>query len=210
MIAELWIRKEDYMKEIYVYGASGHGLVVADIAKACGYEEIIYIDDRKNKYASFGEIKEKNDIPIAFGIGVNTVRKKLFDKVESAGFKIVTLIHPTATISQDVMIEKGTVVMPNVVINANSTIGCGVILNTSSIIEHDSKIGDFVHISPNAALAGDVIIKDNSHIGIGSSIIQGITIGKDCIIGAGSVVVNNIENKKLCYGNPCRVMKDIE
>lgn len=27
-------------KSIYIYGASGHGLVVADIARACGYEKI--------------------------------------------------------------------------------------------------------------------------------------------------------------------------
>ena len=28
-------------KSIYIYGASGHGLVVADIAQACGYEDTL-------------------------------------------------------------------------------------------------------------------------------------------------------------------------
>ena len=39
------------MKSIYIYGASGHGLVVADIAKACGYKDIIFIDDGDNQMA---------------------------------------------------------------------------------------------------------------------------------------------------------------
>ena len=44
------------MKSIYVYGASGHGLVVADIAKACGYNNILFIDDGENEYLSFDEV----------------------------------------------------------------------------------------------------------------------------------------------------------
>jgi len=146
------------MKSIYIYGASGHGLVVADIAKACGYEEIIFIDDGENKYPSFDEVKEKNNIPLAFGIGVNTVRKKLFDKVEAMGFEIATLIHPAVTVSPSVTIGNGTVIMPQVVINAKSAIGNGVILNTSCVIEHENAIEDFVHISPNVALGGNVSV----------------------------------------------------
>lgn len=197
------------MKSIYIYGASGHGLVVADIAKACGYEDIIFIDDGNNKYPTFEDIKNTKHIPIAFGIGINTIRKKLFEKVSACGFEIVSLVHPSAIVSSNVTIDMGTVVMPNVVINAKSTIGRGVILNTSSIIEHENVIEDFVHISPNVALAGEVTIKESTHIGIGSNVIQGITVGKNCIIGAGSVIVKNIEKNKLCYGNPCKIIKEI-
>ena len=196
------------MKSIYIYGASGHGLVVADIAKLCGYEEIIFIDDGENSYPSFEDIKENKHIPITFGVGNNTIRSKLFEKAKNCDFRIVTLIHPSSVISSSVRIGEGTVVMPNVVINSNATIGNAVILNTSSIIEHECTIDDFVHISPNVALAGNVTIGQSSHIGIGSSIIQGKIIGSNCIIGAGSVVVKNINNFKKAYGNPCKV-KDI-
>jgi len=195
------------MNPIYIYGASGHGLVVADIARACCYDEIIFIDDGDNPHQSFSDIKSKNSIPLAFGIGSNSVRKKLFEIVESHGFDIITLVHPSATISNSVILGRGSVVMAQVVINAYSKIGEGAILNTSSVIEHENIIGTFVHISPNVALAGDVKVDQNTHIGIGSSVIQGITIGKNCIIGAGSVVVKNISNNTLAYGNPCKVIR---
>ena len=196
------------MKQIFIYGASGHGLVVADIAKTCGYEKIIFIDDGNNSYPTFEDIKNKNVIPMAFGIGNNTIRKKLFDQLKIHHFNMPPLIHPSAIIAPSVDIGEGTVVMPQVVVNAKSQIGKGVILNTSSVIEHENSIEDFVHISPNVALAGNVTIKEQTHIGIGSCVIQGIKIGKNCTIGAGSVVIRNIKNENLAYGNPCKVVKE--
>ena len=50
------------MKSIYIYGASGHGLIVADIAKACGYTDILFIDDGNNEYPTFKDIKRIGDI----------------------------------------------------------------------------------------------------------------------------------------------------
>ena len=197
------------MKSIYIYGASGHGLVVADIARACGYDNIIFIDDGKNIYPTFEDITINNNIPITFGIGSNSIRAKLFEKAKNNGFQIVSLIHPSSIISPSVSIGIGTVIMPNVVVNANAKIGDGVILNTSCAIEHECIIEDFVHISPNVALAGNVKVEKFTHIGIGSSVIQGKIIGSYCIIGAGSVVVRNISNFKKAYGNPCKEIEEI-
>lgn len=197
------------MKSIYIYGASGHGLVVADIARACGYDDIIFIDDGDNEYPSFEDIKKTNHILIAFGIGTNTIRAKLFDKVKVNGFRILTLIHPSSIISSSVTIDEGTVIMPNVVVNANTIIGKCTILNTSCVIEHECIIEDFAHISPNVSLAGDVKVGKYTHIGIGSSVIQGISIGSNCIIGAGSVVVKNMKDNIKAYGNPCKIIEEI-
>jgi UDP-N-acetylbacillosamine N-acetyltransferase len=192
------------MMSIYIYGASGHGLVLADIAMACKYDNIIFIDDGNNEYLSFEDVKNNSDIPIALAIGNNKIRKKLFDRVAENGFEIISLIHPTAIISSSATIGIGTVVMSNVVVNANSQIGDGVILNTGCIIEHENTIDDFVHISPNVALAGNVSVGQFTHIGIGSNVIQGIIIGKNNIIGGGSVVIENVRNNKTLVGVPAR------
>lgn len=198
------------MKQIYIYGASGHGLVVADIARACGYDEIIFVDDWNNKFQSFEQISLNTNIPMAIGIGSNKTRKKLFEKAKLSGFELVTLEHPGSIVSPSAVIGEGSVVMPLVVVNAKAQIGNGVILNSGCVIEHECIIEDFVHVSPAAALAGNVIVGELTHIGIGSNVIQGISIGSNCIVGAGSVIVKNIKNNKKAYGNPCKEIGENE
>jgi UDP-N-acetylbacillosamine N-acetyltransferase len=101
-------------KRIYIYGASGHGLVVADVAKSCGYEDIVFLDDDKSKgFLTFDDIKENRDYHIAFGIGNNQIRAKLYKKVKENGFFTPILIHPSSIISSSAKIEEGTVIMPN-------------------------------------------------------------------------------------------------
>ena len=197
------------MKEIFIYGASGHGLVVADIAKACGYDKIIFIDDGKRDYKNFEEIKEQTHIPIALGIGDNWIRERIFNKLQSFGFSMPVLIHPSSIISSSCVIEEGSVVMPNVVLNARAHIGKGAILNTGSIVEHECCIEDFVHISPNVALAGNVSIGRLTHVGIATCVIQGMSIGEKSLIGAGSVVVSSLPSHKVCFGNPCKVVRGL-
>ena len=184
--------------------------MVADIARVCGYDDVIFVDDGDNEYPLFEDIKRTSGIPVAFGIGNNAIRAKLFEKVQNSGFEIVSLTHPSAIISSSVTIGKGTVIMPNVVVNAKATIGNGVILNSSCVVEHECMIDDFVHISPNVALAGNAKVGKFTHIGIGSNVIQGIIIGNNTVIGTGSTVVKNIGNFKKAYGNPCREIEDIK
>ena len=185
-------------KKIYIYGASGHGLVIADIARDNGYDEIVFLDDASE--CKFSPELEKADIIIA--IGDNKTRQKISQKVEDVGFEIVNLIHKSAVVSESAVIEKGVVVMPNAVINAKACIKEGAIINSGAVIEHECVIGKFAHISPNAALAGNVSVGEFTHVGIGSSVIQGINIGKNCIIGAGSVVVRDIKDGIKAYGVP--------
>ena len=191
--------------KIYIYGASGHGKVVADVAKSTGYKEIIFLDDN-------GEFKFSPDLPkfpVIIAIGDNKIRANLQKKVLNAGFEIATLIHETAVVSQSAKIDKGTVIMPNVVVNSDAVIGDGVILNSACVIEHDCKIGKFAHISPNSALAGGAEVGEFTHIGIGSSVIQKIKIGANSIIGAGSVVIKDIDENCLAVGVPAKVIKRI-
>lgn len=188
---------------LYIYGNGGHAKVVADIARANGYDNLIFLDN--NSDMKFNSNLPKH--PIIIAIGNALIRQKLQNLVLSSGFELITLIHPTAVIGSDVIIGNGSVVMPRAIINANSIIGNGVIINSGAIVEHDCIIGNFAHICPGAALAGGVNIGERTWIGIGSSIIQGIKIKSDITIGAGSVVVSDIDSGSIAYGNPCKVRR---
>lgn len=196
------------IKSIYIYGKSGHGSVVEEIALINGYENIIYVDDDiyKSNVLQYDKNLDKN-IPFALGIGDNRIRQKIAKKLIQDGFNLATLIHPSAVISKNVNIKTGSVVMALCIVNANAKIGVGVILNSGCVIEHDCEIGDFAHISPNASLAGAVSIGKMTHVGIGSCVKECINIGEHCIIGAGSVVLKKVENHTICAGVPSKFIR---
>ena len=197
------------MSRLAVYGASGHGKVVADIAHRNGYKEIVFIDDGDNTFMNFETFTSEftNILHIVLGIGDNKIRAKVYEKVCEAGYEIITLIDPSAIIAPSVEIGNGTVIMPGVIINADARIGKGSILNSGSVIEHDCIIGNFTHLSPNIALAGGVEVGEMTHLGIGSCVLQNIKIGSEVLVGAGSVVVKNIEENSTVLGNPAKKLK---
>lgn len=186
--------------KIYIYGAGGHGLVVADCAIACGFKEIVFLDDKFGLKFSPNLVKA----PIIIAIGENKTRQNLSDVVKKAGFNQISLIHPSAVVSPSAVIKSGVVIMPNAVINARAIINEGAIINSGAIIEHECVIGEFSHISPNAALAGRVNVGARTHIGMGANVIQCVNIGSDCTIGAGSVVLKDIANNSKAYGVPAK------
>lgn len=196
--------------DIAIFGASGHGKVVAEIAEACGYTlKAVYDDDSAGKHIFETPATEfqKTLLPVALGIGSNNARQLVHERLKGEGVSIATLIHPSAFISPRAGVGAGTVIMPRVVINAQARIGEGVILNTGCIIEHDCVIGDFSHVSPRAALAGNVVVGARSHIGIGACIIQGVVIEEDVTVGAGAVVIGNVPKGSTVVGNPARIIK---
>lgn len=137
-------------------------------------------------------------------IGDPKIRIKLFKILEEIGFQVPNIIDLTATVSDNVNLEKGIFVGKNAVINVGSSIRKGAIINTASIIEHDCFIREYSHIAPGAVLCGEVQVGANTHIGARSVIIQQVKIGSNAIIGMGSVVLKDIEDDVLAYGNPCK------
>ncbi|MDR3026318.1 acetyltransferase [Chryseobacterium sp.] len=193
---------------MYLFGASGHGKVIADIATANDIKIKAFIDQDITKNECYG-FPVLNNLPedeekLIISIGNNFTRKKISEKIKN---EIGILIHPKSIISGSVKIEPGTVVMGGVVINSDTVVGKHCIINTNASVDHDCVIEDFVHISPNSALAGGVEIGEGSQIGIGASVIQGIKVGKWCIIGAGAVIINDIPDYSVVVGNPGRIIK---
>lgn len=200
--------------KLLIIGASGHGKVVADIAlKMNRWESIAFLDDDEGINISMGikVIGTSDEIltyiqeyEIFVGVGDNTARQKIYEKLEKVGASIPILIHPSAVLGEKVEIGVGTVVMAGTVINCCTEIGKGSIINTASTIDHDNNIEAFVHISPGAHLAGTVRVGQGTWLGIGSVVSNNINISSGCKIGAGSVVVKDITDSGTYIGVPAR------
>ncbi len=195
--------------KLMILGASGHGKVIADIARLAGYEEIAYLDDAPDTavptagtVADHKRFLDSHDFIVA--IGNNAIRERITKMLKNSNAALATLIHPAATIGSNVTIGEGTVVMAGAVINADASVGNGAIVNTCSSIDHDCTVGDFTHVSVGSRLAGTVTVGERTMIGAGAVVINNRSICADCMIGAGAVVVENIKESGTYVGVPAK------
>lgn len=201
------------MKTIAIVGASGHGKVVADIAKKLNYEIIFFLDDNKTGEFCGYEIKgkfsdfNKYNCDFCVAIGNSSVRRNLCEQLFSAKKKMPALIHPNAVVAEGVKIEDATVVMAGSVINPWAKIGKASIINTCSSVDHDCAVGDYSHISVGAHLAGSVLLEENVWVGAGATVSNNVNICSNVLIGAGAVVVKDINESGTYIGVPAKKIK---
>jgi UDP-N-acetylbacillosamine N-acetyltransferase/acetyltransferase EpsM len=205
---------------IIVWGAGGHGRVVAEVALSAGFRVVGFVDADPRKLGSpvggsgLAVVATERDFlddrttwsttAVALGIGDNAARVRAMAFLPAA--LLPPLVHPSAVVSPTARLGAGTVVMPNVTVNADAITGEGVILNSGCIVEHDCRLATGVHVSPGAILAGAVCLEQESWVGAGATVIPGCSVGARTIIGAGSVVVSDVPPDSTFVGVPARAI----
>lgn len=202
---------------LLIFGAGGHAKVASDCAReeyprqimlsgdtAEGqWRDVPIIPQSKKSLAEWKEI-----CPRAFvAIGNADIRERVTLSLETEGFALVTLIHPSATVSSSAGLGAGTLVCPKAVINADVRTGKGCIVNTGAIVEHECEIGDFSHVSPGAVLGGGVILGEHCWICLGAAISNHLKIGSHSTVGAGAAVLSSVPDHVLAAGVPARICK---
>ncbi|MBN1574891.1 MAG: acetyltransferase [Deltaproteobacteria bacterium] len=189
-------------RNLWVFGAGGHGMVVAETAMESGLKVSGFLDDDEGKWGSTvlglpvsgGRSVVRQGDRVILGIGDNNRRREAGEWLDKTGVSLLTVRSRWAMVSISAVVGDGVVMIGPVVVNAAARIGKGVILNTASTVDHECVISDYVHIAPGVNLAGNVTVGQNSFIGIGAKVIPGIKIGKDCAIGAGCVIVRDVKD----------------
>ena len=191
------------MDKIVLVGAGGH-------AKAC-----IDVIETEKKYSIYGLVEKSSidnqeilgykivgsddDLEKIFrevGCALVTVgqikspaiRVRLFETLESIGFKLPVIVSPSAHLSKHSSIGDGSIIMHGAVVNASAGIGKNCIINNKALVEHDVKIQDHCHIATGAIINGDVTIGRGTFIGSGAVIYNGISIGDNCVVAAGLTI----------------------
>jgi len=194
------------MKKIILIGAGGHCKSCIDVIENQNKYKIAGIIDKKKKknfllnYKIISEsylnkrLIKNNYALVAVGHIKNyESRIKLFNKLENLGFKMPSIISPSAYVSKHAIVGRGTIVMHGAIVNAGAVIGNNCIINTNALIEHDVIIGDHTHISTEATINGGVLIGSKVFVGSRSIIKNNISIGECSIVGAGLYIKRNLK-----------------
>lgn len=211
-------------RQIAIWGAGGHALVVADAAESSGFFQVVGFLDDTNPIPHPGQIagkpifggreamaslREMGVLDIALGFGDCHARLQIGSFLRKNGFSVVIIRHPSSTVSADAVVDEGSVVLAGAVIDPGCRIGKYCIVNNNAIISHHCRIEDGVHICPGVNIAGNVHIRKAAWIGIGTTVIEKLSIGESSVIGAGSTVVDDIPGGVLALGSPARVIRNI-
>ena len=212
------------MKNIVIYGASGHAKMIVDsITKNNTYNFIGFIDSYKpinqdvyghkvigNLDMLSGLIKKFNIESIVIGIGDNEIRLNAYKNIITVApnIEFPAIVHPSAILANDIKIPQGTVLMPGAIVNADAKVGKFCLINTKASLGHDSVMSDFSSLASGVTISGNVNIGFCSAICLSASIAQNINIGNYTTVGAASLVLKPIGDHKLAFGVPIHTLKD--
>lgn len=194
-----------------LYGAGGHGRVVASQLKAT-YDCAIYFADSninlQQKYVDNVLVKYRSlDSSMQYHVLVTIGNNMLRRGIQTAFPHLIADPFLSGnSIVYNSKIGKGTQVLDGAVVNTGTVIGSGVIVNTGAVVEHDCSIGDYCHLAPSCTLAGSVFLHPNVFVGAGAVILPGLTIAENTVIGAGAVVTSDINEPGTWIGVPAKML----
>jgi hypothetical protein len=133
------------LKHLAILGASGHGKVLADTALQLGWIEVSFFDDNwpvlklNSHWDVVGDTNKlllelENFDGVIVAIGNNTVRLNKSKQLISESAKLITLIHPSATVSPFSSIGDGSFIGAGAILQVDCNIGLACIINTNAVI----------------------------------------------------------------------------
>lgn len=205
-------------ESVVILGGGGHAAIVESALSQIGCGTGAVLDDSlakgtkiieaevSGKISDLDAFKSQTDL-VHIAIGSCEARFVLARLAKEKGFRLKTVVHPTAFVDPSAKLGEGVFVAAGAFIGPRAEIGDGVIINTHASVDHDCKVGEFSHICPGTILAGAVTVGPLTTVGAGSVVKPLIKIGANDLIGSGSVVVKNIGNNTVSFGNPAEPMK---
>lgn len=212
-------------EDIVVIGAGGFGREVLDVVRAINasqpepaWEIVGVLDDapteenllrlKQQSVPCLGDVRTFVETHPAtsyvIGIGSPAARRTVADRVDKAGWRAATLVHPAATLGFGVSIGTGTIVCAGARVTTNIKVGRHVHLDTNVTVGHDTVLGDFVRMNPASSVSGDCVIKDGALIGVGATVLNGTKVGGWATVGGSACVVRDVAAEEIVVGVPAR------
>lgn len=221
------MREKKVPKEMIFWGCGGQAKILKECLEHSEYKLVALFDNNENLKSPFPNVplySGLNGFPkwmstrtsikeicflVAIGGDRGKERLEIQTFLESQGLTPLTAVHPSAFVSRDVKIGKGSQILAHSTVGVEVSVGQACIINTAASVDHECYLDDGVHIAPGAHLAGCVRIEKYAFIGTGAVIIPRIKIGEGAIVGAGAVVIRDVLPYTVVVGNPAKFLRKV-
>jgi len=183
-------------RDLLVIGAGGYGRSVAEAAAACGAFAVVgFADDRWPDLAPVGGLPVLGRIAdlsallqqataAVVAIGDNARRRLVFELAATAGFELVSIVHPRAIVSPSALIGRGVTVMAGSVIGCEAQLHDGVIVSAGAVLDHHCELADFSQASAGACMGGGSSLGIEAWIQEGCALRPGTKVAARTIVGS--------------------------
>ena len=200
------------MATLLIFGAGGHGRVVADAALGAGAWSRVIATDRDPQRCRGDLLPGVALLPVdaamaqadVVHIAIGDAASRRKEAAALAGKPLATVIHSRASVSVHATIAAGCLVAAQSVVAPGARLGRAVIVNHGAVVDHDVQVGDFCHVAPLAALGGGAEVGANVLVGSGASVLPRVRVASDVTIGAGAAVCDNLAEPGRYAGVPAR------
>lgn len=208
---------ERMQESVVIVGAGGFGREVLQWlrdAASAGVERRVrgFLDDTAPDLSVFGV-----DVPVLgpidaqllkgedrciLAIGDPAARLAIASRLEAAGARFTTLIHPSAVVAPSAGLGAGVVVCPFGFIGPDATVGMHALINVRASVGHDARIGRAAVLSPHALVGGAAEVSEGAMLGSAAVVLPRQRVGDGARVAPGAVVHSAVPAGVLALGNP--------
>lgn len=208
-------------QSIILFGAGGHAKSVISVLQVQAkwqlaglLEENAAVTERQVLgYPVLGDQSQLDNLYKAgitngfVAIGNNAERGRIANMLIEHGFELVSIIHPSACLMTDCVVEEGTFIHALTLIGPECHIGRNTIVQPHTTLGHEGRIGECVQFCPGVHVGGKSVIGNYCFFGPGAVIYPGVKIGSHVSVGANSVINKDVPAHSVIAGNPARVIR---
>ena len=187
---------------ILIYGTGSQGVTVLDALASAGLKAAAFIDYAPRQAELSGlPVLHARHLPRLLERGLRRLHICLPDhrqdteiaaQIRAEGFELVTVAHPTASVSPFAVIGEGCFFGAQTIVGPEASLGDRVrVLNAASVAHH-CRIGSGSRVSDGARLAGTVTLGTDCLIGLNATVNLKLSLGDRVTVVSGASVYENV------------------
>jgi len=221
--------KRKLYKKIIIIGGEGNGGVIASCIEdnrsrfgdleweVAGFLNDFEIGGKVHHYPVLGGTDDiekflKEDYYFMYAIhmiGRNVKDEEIFNKMNIPRERFATIVHKTAFIAHNAVLEPGVFVMSNCYVATLAHVGMCSLIMANSIFGHNTSCGPLCHFSAGSITGGYLTVGKAASVALGAIILEKSNIGNYAIAGAGSLVTHDIPDYEIHVGTPAKFLKRV-